>query len=210
MHGRNKTMKGRTSYSRVLKVAREINGIVVELVLQKRTVAPADVSWWVLSWRTRYSPNGRNRRFYFTEKNGIWTIPAAKALEMMKEAKDMGVLGKEYLDRRAGFACDTLVSTGMAPADRRRELASFTGSGEDWGRDPFFVVNSDPNENWKKVLIVNTDDGTATFRSITEDSGYRPKKVLRPGSDWWLDNSMMDANVQQMKAFYLNLRDLSL
>lgn len=98
----------------------------------------------------------------------------------------------------------------MAPAERKRELAGFTGSEEDWGSDPFFVVNSDPNDNWKKVLIVNTDSGATTFRSITEDPCYRPKKVLRPGGDWWLDNSMMDANVQQVKAFYSNLRDLLL
>ena len=204
-------MKGRTSYSCAKKVAtREINDIAVELVLQKRTIAAAGVSWWVLSWRTRYSPNGTNRRFYFTGKDGAWTIPAAKALEMIEEAEARGALDQKYLDldRRRGFICDTLVSTRMAPAERKRELASFTGSEEDWGQDPFFVVNSDPNDNWKKVLIVNTDTGTATFRSITEDPCYRPKKVLRPGADWWLDNSMMDANVQQMKAFYSNLRGL--
>lgn len=213
MHGRNKTMKGRTSYSQRMKVAtREINGVAVNLVLQKRTIAVGDVScsWWVLSWRTGYSPNGTNRRFYFTKKGGIWTIPATKALEMMEEAESGGYLDQEeYPDPRA-TDCDTLVSTRMAPAERRRELAGFTGSEEDWGLDPFFVVNSDPNDNWRKVLIVNTDSGTATFRSITEDSGYRPKKVLRPGADWWLDNSMMDANVRQMKAFYSNLRDLLL
>ncbi len=203
----------RTSYSCPKKVAtREINGIAVELVLQKRTIVASGESWWVLSWRTRYSPNGRNRRFYFTEKDGVWTIPAAKALEMMEKAESRGALDQKSfdLDCRTGFVCDTLVSTRMAPAERRCELASFAGSEEDWGRDPFFVVNSDPNDNWKKVLIVNTDTGTATFRSITEDPGYRPKKVLRPGADWWLDNSMMDANIQQMRAFCSNLRDLLL
>ena len=153
MHGRNKTIKGRTSYSQAKKVAtREINGVAVNLVLQKRTIAAAGVSWWVLSWRTRYSPNGTNRRFYFTEKDGTWTIPATQALEMMEEAESRGALDQKYLDldRRAGFVCDTLVSIRMAPAERRRELVSFTGSEEDWGRDPFFVVNSDPNDNWKK------------------------------------------------------------
>ena len=205
-------MKGRTSYSRAMKVTREIDGIAVELVLQKRTSAAAGAFWWVLSWRTRYSPNGRNRRFYFTRKDGVCTIPAARALEMMEEAESEGALDQEYLDldRHAGFACDPLVSTKMSSADRKRELESFTGSEEDWGPDPFFVVNPDPNENWKKVLIVNTDDGTAIFRSITEDPDYKPHKTLRPGADWWLDNSMIDANVQQMRVFYSNLRDLSL
>ena len=56
-------------------------------------------------------------------------------------------------------------------------------------------------------MIVNTDTDTATFRSITENPDYMPKKVLRPGGGWWLDNSMMDANVQQMMKFCTNLRD---
>ena len=198
-----------TSYSQAMKATREIDGIAVTLALQKRTNETADISWWVLSWRTKYSPNGTNRRFYFT-KDGIWTIPVAKALEMMEELESKGALSQEYLDRRAGFVCNTLVSTRMTPAERKRELANFTGPEENWGSDPFFVVNSDPNDDWKKVLIVNTDTGTATFRSITKDPGYMPKKVLRTEADWWLDNSMMDANVQQMKAFYSNLHDLSL
>ena len=200
-----------TSYSQAMKAKREIGGIAVELALQERTSATADDSWWVLSWRTKYSPSGKNRRFYFT-KDGIWTIPAAKALEMMEELESKGAMGQEYLDhRRAGFVCDTRVSTRMTPAERKNmnwpalRVLKKTGV-----QIPFFVVNSDPNDDWKKVLIVNTDTGTATFRSITKDPGYMPKKVLRPGADWWLDNSMMDANVQQMKAFYSNLRDLSL
>lgn len=198
-----------TSYSRAMKAVREIDGIEVALALQERTSAAAGTSWWVLSWRTKYSPNGTNRRFYFT-RDGIWTIPAAKALEMMEELESRGALGQEYLDRRAGFVCSTLVSTGMGPSERNRELVNIAGPEESWGSDPFFVVNSDPSKSWKKIMIVNTDTGTATFRSITKDSGYMPRKELRPGADWWLDNSMMDANVQQMKAFYLSLSDLLL
>ena len=198
-----------TSYSRAMKATREIGGIAVELALQKRTSETAGISWWVLSWRTKYAPNGTNRRFYFA-KNDFWTIPAAKALEMMEELESRGAMGQEYLDRRAGFVCDTRVSTRMTPEEKEHELASFAGPEEDWGSDPFFVVNSDPNDNWKKVLIVNTDTCATTFRSITKDPDYMPKKVLRAGADWWLDNSMMDANVQQMKAFYSNLRGLSL
>ena len=66
------------------------------------------------------------------------------------------------------------------------------------------------NKNWKKLLIVNTETGAATFRSMTKNPDYMPKKILRPGAEWWLDNSMMDANVQQVEAFYSNLRDLLL
>ena len=198
-----------TSYSREMKATREIDGIAVELALQKRTSKTAGISWWVLSWRTKYAPNGTNRRFYST-KDGIWTIPATEALKMMEEMESRGAMGQKYLDLRNRFVCDTLVSTKMTSADRKRELANFTGPEEGWGSDPFFVVNSDPNDDWRKVLIVNTDTGAATFRSITKNPDYMPKKVLRPGADWWLDNSMMDANVQQTKAFYSNLRDLLL
>ena len=199
-----------TSYSQEMKATREIDGIAVKLMLQKRTSATTSTSWWVLSWRTKYSPNGTNRRFYST-KDGFWTIPAVKALEMMEEMKSMGALGQEYLDSRCpGFVCSTLVSTKMTPEEKEHELAIFTNPEEDWGSDPFFVVNSDPNKNWKKLLIVNTETGAATFRSMTKNPDYMPKKILRPGAEWWLDNSMMDANVQQVEAFYSNLRDLLL
>lgn len=205
-----KRSQGRTtSYSRKDEAVRVIDGIPVKLALQKRRSRneTVDTAWWVLSWRTRYSPNGTNRRFYFA-KNDFWTIPAVKALEIMEEMESKGATSQEYLDRRAGFVCDTLVSTKMACKEKEHELASITGPEEDWGSDTFFVVNSDPNDNWKKILIVNTDTGIATFRSITKDPDYMPKKMLRPGADCWLDNSMMDANVQQMKAFCSNLRDL--
>ena len=191
-----------------MDATREIDGIPVKLALQKRTSETAGISWWVLSWRTRYSPNGTNRRFYSTEK-GIWTIPATETLEMMEEMESRGAMGQEYLDRRAGSnVCDTRVSTRMTPEEKEHELAIFTNPEEDWGSDPFFVVNLDPNADWRKVLIVNTDTGIATFRSITKNPDYMPKKELRPGADWWLDNSMMDANVQQTKAFCSNLRNL--
>ena len=128
---------------------------------------------------------------------------------MIEEMESRGALGEKYLDRRAEF-CDTLVSTEMTSAQRNRELASITGPEENLGSDPFFVINSDPDDNWRKTLIVNTETGIATFRSITKDPNYMPKKELRPDADWWLDNSMMDANVQQMRAFYSSLRDLLL
>ena len=204
-HSRGRT----TSYSREDEAVRVIDGIPVKLALQKRKSGTIDAPWWVLSWRTKYSSNGTNRRFYSTEK-GIWIIPAEKALGMVEELESRGALGQEYLDHRAGFICNTFVSTEMTPAEKKRKFASFTHPEEDWGSDPYFVVNSDPNDDWKKVLIVNTETGAATFRSITKDPDYMLKKVLRPGADWWLDNSMMDANVQQVKAFYSNLRDLLL
>ena len=65
---------------------------------------------------------------------------------MMEEAESEGALDQEYLDldRRAGFACDPLVSTGMSSADRKRELESLTGSEEDWGPGSLLRGQSGP------------------------------------------------------------------
>lgn len=80
---------------------------------------------------------------------------------------------------------------------------------EDWGKNPYFVIVSDPNDNWRKVLIANQETGIVTFRSITQDDSYMPKKVLRQESPWYPDNSMMDASVQQMRVFREKLRFLA-
>ena len=68
-----------TTYDRELEVARVVDGLSVKLALQERTSATADRPWWTLSWRTQYSPDGSNRRFYIT-KDGCWTIPARASL----------------------------------------------------------------------------------------------------------------------------------
>lgn len=194
-----------TSYERAQEVVEVVDGIPVKLALQERTSAAWDDPWWVLSWRTKYSADGSNRRFYMT-KAGCWTIPAETALGMMEDMKASGGMADEYLDWRGTNTCEALVSTELLPAERAREFAAVTSSDEDWGDDPFFVIASDPHRNWKKVMIVNRANDLATFRSITEDRDYMPKKVLRSGASWWLDNSMMDANVQQMRCFIEYLR----
>ena len=195
-----------TTYDRQLEVARIVGGIPVKLALQERTSTTADQSWWTLSWRTQYSRGGSNRRFYIT-KDGCWKIPAVVALEMIEEMESLGGLDEKYFDHRRRPRFETLISGEMTPTQRAEALAKVTGPEEDWGPDPFVVITFDPNDSWKKVMIVDTSTDTATFRSITEDADYMPKKVLRPGEGWWLDNSMMDANVQQTRAFYSNLRD---
>ena len=195
-----------TTYDRQREVKRVVDRIPVKLALQERTIATADDVLWVLSWRTNYFPNGPNRRFYMTT-DGCWTIPASVALDMIEEMQAKGGLDEKYFDRRRRPTFETLVSTAMTAAEKAEALASVTGPNEKWGPKPFLVINFDPNDKWKKVLIVDTDTDTATFRSITERPDYKPKKVLRPDQGWWLDNSMMDANVQQMIAFYSNLRD---
>jgi hypothetical protein len=194
-----------TIYEREFEVTRIIDDLPVKLALQKRTITNPDLSWWTLSWRTRYSPGGSNRRFYMT-KDGFWTIPAADALMMIEEMKALGGLDQRFEDHREELPISTLVSSQMSTSDRAQALAKVTGPEEDWGTAPFFVVDTDPHAQWKKVLIVNTDSDVATFRSITVNPDYKPKKVLRKGEGWWLDNSMLDANVQQTRAFYLHLR----
>ena len=195
-----------TTYDRQLEIMRVVDDIPVKLALQERTSASVDKSWWVLSWRTKYSPNSSNRRFYFT-KDGCWTIPAAVALEMIEEMEALGGLDEKYFDHRGRSTIETLVSAAMTPDEKTDALEGLTGPDEDWGTDPLLVINSDPNDRWKKVMILNSDTDTATFRSITTDPDYMPRKVLRPDAEWCLDNSMLDANVQQMRAFYSNLQN---
>ncbi len=195
-----------TTYDRQLEVMRVVDGIPVKLALQERTSASIKKSWWTLSWRTKYSPDSSNRRFYLT-KDGCWTIPATVALEMIDEMDGLGGLDEKYFDHRRRYSWETLVSSEMSDAEKVDALEHMTGPDEDWGAAPFFVITFDPHDRWKKVLIINADNDVATFRSITEDPDYMPRKVLRPDTDWWLDNSMMDANVQQMRAFHLHLRN---
>lgn len=197
--------KSTTTYARKLEVSRVVDGIPVKLALQERTSTGVDNSWWTLSWRSKYSPDGSNRRFYMTN-DGCWTIPANLALEMINEMESLGGLSEVYFDHRRRPFFETLVSTTMSATERADLLCRITGPAEDWGGDPFFMMTRDPNGHWNKVLIINSDNDTATFRSITTNPDYKPKKVLRPDADWWLDNSMMDANVQQMRAFHFQLR----
>jgi len=194
-----------TSYDRELEVMSVVDGIPVKLALQQRTSKTEPDPWWTLSWRTKYSAKGSNRRFYLAD-GACWTIPAKTALDMIDDLEASGGMHQQYFDRRSKSEIEPTVSIELAPQQRTEAFAKVTGPKEDWGNDPFFVITLDPNRNWKKVLIVNTVSGSATFRSITEDPDYMPKKVLRAGAGWWLDNSMMDASVQQMKVFQIHLR----
>lgn len=189
-----------TSYDRALEVTRLVDGIRVTLALQQRTSVNEAHPWWVVSWRTKYSPDGPNRRFYLTS-DGSWTIPASVALEMIEEMATLGGLDDKYFDTRRRPEFKAIVSSDMSATERAKALATVTGPDEDWGLNPSFVICYDPHKDWKKVLIVDTRSNAATFRSITEKADYMPRKVLRLGAGWWLDNSMMDANVQQMRVF---------
>ena len=196
-----------TTYGKKIEVEETVDGIPVRLALQFKEPSDTEDSWWVLSWRTRYSEKGRNRRFYFS-KGKFWNIPSNIALKMMTEMEKRGGLKDEYLDPRRYSNSETIVSSETATADKAEWLRILTAPSEDWGSDPFFVVVSDPNGDWKKAMIVDTDSGTATFRSVTRDLDYKQRKILRADAGWRLDNSMLDANVQQMRQFLRHLADL--
>ena len=203
---KTKSRASSTAYERQLEVERIVSGISVKLALQERTSATVENPWWTLSWRTKYSPVGPNRRFYLT-KQGCWYIPAKVALEMIDELEAMGGMSQEYVDQRQQSLREPLVSTKISDTEKAVAFEGITVPKEDWGANPFFVISFDPNDQWKKVMIINTDTNVATFRSITADIDYMPRKLLRPDSDWWLDNSMMDANVQQMCKFHMHLKN---
>ena len=193
-----------TTYDRQLEVTRVVEGIPVKLALQERTSSRVEQPWWTLSWRTRYSADGSNRRFYLT-RDGCWTIPTTVGLEMIDEMESLGGLGEEYFDQRSSF--EIRISEKMTASETTDAFEGITGPDEDWGADPFFVINSDPDDQWQKVLIINTENNIATFRSITRNPGYMQKKVLRAKADWWLVNSMMDVGVQQMRVFQAQLKN---
>ena len=195
-----------TTYEREFQVRRDIDGVPVRLALQERTSEKVGLTWWVLSWRTNLESSGRNRRFYFSESD-YWTLPSEDALELMQEIEARGGLDDQYFDIRHKGELVTHVSTELDNDERAERLARMTAEDEDWGDDPFFVIAGDPNGDWQKVMLVNRETGMATFRSITSDPTYRPKKELRPGEGWWLDNSMMDANVQQTRQFVKYLHE---
>jgi hypothetical protein len=196
-----------TSYDKEMSTReRVVDGIPVKLVLQERTSVHENLPWWVISWRTRLRPGGPNRRFYKTQ-NQFWRLPAKVALDLMHELRDKGGLQPQFDDHR-GSSLEVIVSSRIAPAERDQLLREITGPGENWGSNPFFVIAADPNPKWRKVMIVDPDTGTATFRSLTKSTSYRPRTELRPGCEWSLDNSMMDTGAEQMRAFLENLSHL--
>lgn len=197
-----------TRYRRIHSVlANQPDGTEVTLALQSRMSVHEGKTWNVVSWRTRLGPGGHNRRFYVT-KDDAWTIDARTALEMYSNLEAMGGLGDQFSDQRSpGF--QVTVSDDLTTRDRASMLEEITLAGENWGDDPFFAVLNDPNDHWRKILIVNRNSGIATFRSTTTDEAYMPRKTMRPNSRWFLDNSMQDVNVQQARAILAELQRIT-
>lgn len=191
-------------YRKKFEIERIVDGVPVRLALQFKNPRHVEIPWWVLSWRTHLPGKNRNRRFYFS-KGKFWNIPSDAALDMMQDAEKRGGLKDEYLDPRPYSNFETIVSSETAAADKAEWLRLLTAPGEDWGSDPFFAVVSDPDENWRKAMIVNADNGMSTFRGLTKDPDHPVTKKLRADTEWRLDNSMPDANVQQMRQFLRHL-----
>ncbi len=201
-----------TTYARKLEAVRSMsNGLPVKLALQKRTNSREKKPYWTLSWRTKYSPTGTNRRFYYSSGQ-YWHCPARTALELLEDLNAQGGLGEEYLDIRPGNSNikiiidpETEITNPKLYLDQCRSIFA---PNENWGSSPKVVALTDTNADWKKVMILNPQTQHCTFRSLTKNASYMPKKGLEKSNEWWLDNAMMDANVQQMRIFHKKLKSL--
>ena len=199
-----------TRYKKILSISgKQPDGTELTLALQSRTKTQTEKTWHVVSWRSRLSPGGPNRRFYFSDNN-TWSIDANLALQMLDELESKGGLDEKYDDitRRPDFKI--LVNEGMSEEKQISLLEEVTMPEEVWGKNPKLVVLNDPSpdDQWRKILIVNRETGNATFRSTTKSADYMPRKNLRDDSEWFLDNSMQDANVQQAREFLRQLRSI--
>ncbi|MBK6350120.1 MAG: hypothetical protein V9E93_19520 [Steroidobacteraceae bacterium] len=195
-----------TRYKRIYSVNRlQPDEPEVTLALQSRTSNREGHTWHVVSWRTRLTPSGHNRRFYVTSGH-VWSINAAAALDMLTKLESLGGLDEKYFDLQRRPAFTVATSDDMNTSERSTLLREITMPDESWGEHPYFVVLNDPNEDWRKILLVDRETGSATFRSTTTDGTYMPRKTLRPDLAWYLDNSMQDTNVQQARVMLNELR----
>lgn len=185
------------------------NGIEVSLRLHQRTnsapgsAVSGSMTWWAVSWRTRLRPGGPNRRFYMYE--GLpWSIPTSLAVDMMEEMESRGGLDDRYLLNWPGDHQDAVFRSSEPDPDPHRVLQEITLPSESWG-DPSWLVwqnrpqPSNPASMWRKCLLVDSRNGVATFRSTTTDWTYKQRKEMRPGAMWFLDNSMPDLSVEQVR-----------
>lgn len=191
--------EGATRYKRIKTVhGKQSDGTELVLALQYRTSRREGMKWHVVSWRSRLSPGGHNRRFYLTAGRP-WSMPADLALQMLESLNAQGGLESRFDDtqRRPDF-----------DVTEDHLLTDLTMEGEGWSPRTKAIVLTDPHVKWRKVMLFDPDNRIVTFRSLTKDTNYMPRADLRPGSDWFLDNSMQDSNVQQARVFLERLRSL--
>jgi len=201
-----------TKYSKKLEAVRVLkNGLPIKLILQRRSSVREKNPYWTLSWRTKYTPSGTNRRFYYSSGN-YWNCPAITALELFDDLEKQGGLSENYFDVRPGSSKVKILTDNKtrieAPHLYQKQCREIFAPNENWGEFPELVILTDPNADWKKVMVLDKENLVCTFRSLTKNTSYMPKKDLAKGSKWWLDNAMMDANVQQMRIFHRKLREI--
>jgi hypothetical protein len=191
-------------YSKIAEVGADIEGRPVKLVLQEKT-EDAGPPYYLVSWRTLLPQTRSNRRFY-SGQDGYWSLPVPDARALLEQAAARGLLDSQYDDpfiRAGGGKPGIIVSHDLDSTQRAQLLAEITLPSEEavWGMDPFFVVGSAPNGIWRKIMLINTSRTRVTFRSCTRDPSYRPAIKMATGSEWKLDNAMMDSSTIFMRHF---------
>ena len=198
-------------YTEIRRVTLRHESLPVHLILQTRHCVPP-VDFFCLSWRTVLPTGSGNRRFYYDRQHGtgIWTMPVSIALGLLNCADAAGMLDDEYDDlqeRHNGTNNRIIDSRNLDPQSLEREFASIININRDpnWGLDPLFVIIQVPDRRWdrrwRKIMIVDTQRETCTFRSTTTDTSYRQGIVDGMIPPWRLDNAMQDASCAMMREF---------
>lgn len=131
---------------------------------------------------------------------------------MMEEMEDRGGMGDAYLLDPRGDRLSVIYRSSDPDVDSLRILEETTMPSESWDESDWLVWEdrpdpSDPPVRWRKCLLVDPSTGVATLRSTTTSQWYKPRKELRSGSTWVLDNSMPDLSVEQARVMLGFLRE---
>ena len=184
----------------------------MHLILQTRHCVPP-VDFFCLSWRTVLPTGSSNRRFYYDRRHGtgIWTIPVSIALGLLNRADAAGMLDERYDDlqeRHCGPNNCIIDSRNLGRRERVFASIINVDRDPDWGLEPLFVIIQVPDRRWRKIMIVDTQRETCTFRSTTTDPSYRQGVGDGMILPWRLDNTMQDASCAMMREFRGVLRTL--
>jgi hypothetical protein len=192
-------------YERLMEVHGTQDGIPVTLALQRRLDVPP-IAFHTVSWRTQYPNSGRNRRFYWVENGGCWTLSVKLARQLLEDADSKGMLSERFDDKYERFGSGSLsfIDSNGASSAQQSELwqeITFAGREPDWGSPPRFVIGTEYGGIWRKVMLVNPAQGSVTFRSCTTDHAYPLIVRLPANSKWYMDNAMQDASTAIMRRF---------
>jgi len=189
------------------------------LRLQERTDRDSGESWCTISVRDKLKPSGKNRRFNFS-KGEFWHTNLEEAIEKLSLAEDEGWFFEDNYDHRQLNLNDDdhyIVSQGITKNEKERYLKE-TITKDEADEGPFsnpdqveFIIDNcagpiDDPKLWRKVCLYNKEQDYLTFRSLTTDNTWKSKVFLnQEGSEWIIDNSMMDASAQTMQRFLMHL-----